>query len=181
MPRSLPGPFRRRRLFAAAAAAVAAALVAGFLTQAVDNDAAASPAGPVGPADVPSAGEVAAGLVAVAQEHPGGLPGLLGLFESGACAGAESYEAAPPECRSTLDRIRQAGSGQSFPDTLPVAPPVSGPVPPEAPHDPADGLTAELVEQLRRHGAPQDLIDGLSQDPPYVPPRYRFQGGAGGT
>src|SRR5689334_13619594 len=122
----------RPRLLAATAAGVAMVLITTFLTQFPSRAA----AGSVGPQST-SADEAAAGLVALAPSYPGGLPALLGLFETGECAGIQSYETAPPACTSILDRIAQLGAGHAFPERIPDLSGNPGEiVPPNVPPDP---------------------------------------------
>lgn len=159
----------RSKRFAFSAAGVVVALVAALLvTPLASNNTAAATARSV------STGEIAAGVLSVSQSYPGGLPALLGLFATGECAGAESYDRAPPACRSILDQISQAGAGQQFPERIPdvTDEPDQNP-PPEEPRDPTDTLTPELIDAMEAAGAPADLIEGLRQDPPVLPERYR--------
>jgi hypothetical protein len=159
----------RSKRFAFSAAGVVVALVAALLTtQLASNNTAAATARSV------STGEIAAGVLSVSQSYPGGLPALLGLFATGECAGAESYDSAPPACRSILDRISQAGAGQQFPERIPdVADEPDDTPAPEEPRDPTDTLTPELIDAMEAAGAPADLIEGLRQDPPVLPEQYR--------
>jgi hypothetical protein len=159
----------RSKRFAFSAAGVVVALVAALLTtQLASNNTAAATARSV------STGEIAAGVLSVSQSYPGGLPALLGLFATGECAGAVSYDSAPPACRSILDQISQAGAGQQFPERIPdvTDEPDQNP-PPEEPRDPTDTLTPELIDAMEAAGAPADLIEGLRQDPPVLPEQYR--------
>src|SRR5215475_1482495 len=103
MPRFLPGRQRgHRKMFAACAAGVVLALVAYLMQLTVSNATAA-------PQVTPSSDEVAAGVLALSNSYPGGLPALLDLFDTGECAGAESYDGASAACQSTLDQIAQLG------------------------------------------------------------------------
>jgi len=178
MPRRIPGLSKRRqRLLAIGAIWVALALVA-YLTQLTINNAAAS----AGTSSAPSSGEAAAGVLAVSESYPGGLPALLALFDSGECTGVESYQSAPPACRSVLDQIAQSGAGQPFPERIPaLTGGVDGTVPPGQSPDPSDRITPEMLDEMEAQGAPADLIEGLRQNPPVIPPAYNtlphYQGG----
>jgi hypothetical protein len=170
MPRLIFGrPKTRRQWLAITSAWVIVVTVVAYTTQLTSNNASAS----VTPATAPSADEAAAGALALSASYPGGLPALIDLFDSGECASVESYESAPPACQSVLDQIAQMGAGQAFPDEIPdLAGPVEEIVPPEQSPDPSDQITPDSIAELQAEGAPQDLIDGLSQDPPVVPPAY---------
>jgi hypothetical protein len=106
---------RRSQYLAITAGAGGAALVAALVTQVSGYGAAAS----ASPSRVPTVEETAAGIVAVAERYPGGLPALLELFVTGECAGAESYESATPECRSWIDLIVDLGTGEPVPTSSP--------------------------------------------------------------
>ncbi|HEU5472567.1 MAG TPA: hypothetical protein VFV67_18115 [Actinophytocola sp.] len=160
--------YRSPRL-AIGAAGVVVALVATLLTTELAGTNTASAA-----SRSVSTGEIAAGVLSVSRSYPGGLPALLGLFSTGECAGAGSYDGAPPACRAILDRISQEGAGQQFPGSIPdvSTEPDQNP-PPQEPRDPTDALTPELIDEMAAAGAPADLIAGLRQDPPVLPQRYR--------
>jgi len=118
-----------------------------------------------------SSGEAAAGAVALGATYPGGLPALLGLFDTGECASITSYASAPANCQSVLGQIAQLGAGQSFPAAIPdLAGSTDQTVPPNTPPDPSDQFTPQMISQLQADGAPPDLIAGLSQTPPFIPP-----------
>jgi hypothetical protein len=120
-----------------------------------------------------SPGEAAAGIIAVGDSYPGGLPALLRLFETGECAGVESLGNASPACRSILDAIVHLGSSRPIPATIPdLAGETDGTVPPPETPDPTDRITPELIAALEAAGFPTDLLDGLRRTPPVIPPPY---------
>ncbi|HET9142226.1 hypothetical protein, partial [Actinophytocola sp.] len=67
------------------------------------------------PLRVPTVEETIAGLNSVAHDYPGGLPALLELFVTGECAGVQSYESAPSECRDLINLIIELGTGETIP------------------------------------------------------------------
>jgi len=167
---------RWQRMLSLGSAGVVVSLVAAYLTffSGPGAKAAADP--------TPSSGEAAAGLIALSQSYPGGLPALLGLFDTGECAGIDSLQSAPPQCQSILDEIAQLGAGQSFPGRIPdLAGSTDQTVPPDQPPDSSDQVTPDMLAEMQAQGAPADLIAGLSQNPPVLPPAYNtlpfYQGG----
>ncbi|HEX4705896.1 MAG TPA: hypothetical protein VH352_27510, partial [Pseudonocardiaceae bacterium] len=170
----------RRQWITFLATGLIVTLIAVMAPQLFHHNAAAATGGPG-----PTTDEAAAGAVAVGNSYPGGLPALLNLFDTGECVGVVSLATAPPACQSILNQIAQAGAGQSFPEVLPdLSGNTDQTVPPDNGTDPTDQITPDLLAELQADGAPPDLIAGLSQNPPVVPPAYNtlpgYQGGPAG-